>query len=218
MWWFLCVHVVCPLPICMASAVTLCFLCSFSAFLTAASTALCHRIGCDEEKTWHLQTLMTQQTANYPLAKWSLLLANSLWNSVTGNLGIAGSRAADAALWRLHFPVVREVISHARCPRLPAVNRHVLSHSQTLWWLRGLSRATRLLLWGIVIIFINYTVTILWSFINCLSWRFTSIGCTFNETNHFWANKSINFNEITYILNYIISLLRCNINAICFRD
>lgn len=44
------VRILCPLLICIASAVTLCFLCSFSVFLTAASIVLCHRIGCDEEK------------------------------------------------------------------------------------------------------------------------------------------------------------------------
>lgn len=86
---FLQLHVLYPLLICIVSAVTLCFLCSFFAFLTAASGALCHWIGCDEEKMWHVQILMTQQTANYPLAKWSLLLANSLWNSIIGNLGTA---------------------------------------------------------------------------------------------------------------------------------
>lgn len=83
-----CTHLLRPLLICIESAITLSLLCGLSAFLTAASIALCHWIGCDK-MMWHVQILMTQQTANYPLAKCSLLLLNALWNSVIGNLGFA---------------------------------------------------------------------------------------------------------------------------------
>lgn len=83
-----CMHVLCPLLICIQSAILLCLLCGLCAFLTAASIALRHWIGCDK-MMWHVQILMTQQTANYPLAKYSLLLVNGLWNSVIGNLGFA---------------------------------------------------------------------------------------------------------------------------------